>query len=597
MENLDQTDNLTNSEKTNSSSLPGSKSTIANVDYNRIQQSASILEKEKAQNFENEQSAFHTLFDELQEESDNHESYLQGTINEYDQMLSEYIGANQDFEDLINNSQKIAKEWQDLDTSSSEEIRFGLLAIDNYLGLEENFLSAKYDSIGASNIEFHTNATEIEGFVSDSAYLSDYYPSLNYRNKSIWMTELIKKYTDQGYSEEDAVELARLDAVNATIDATGAEGQKTAYSTIISELKDKYKPSDISNQVNDTQADTNTQQTATSSSGGYSSSTGSSNYQYRATYSTSSSTGGSSTGGSTGSVIGSSSSNNTTTGSTTTTTPSETPSTSGETSTPSETPSTSTPETSTPSGENNGTSGPIIEEEVPTEETPSTGGNTNTGNNTGTTTTTPPSTNTGGSNTNTSTSTPQGSGSNNSGGYVSSGSSNNGGNTSNAGGSFEDTTPSTGTTNENAATTTPSAPESDAGIQDNSGETLDVISIDKDTTNTPSTSSNDGGSVIPVVLGVGVAGAAVAGGAKIIHDKKNKDEMYSYDDGEPEDNNDGFSYINSYDNNSSEAPTQEAPAPKYKAGSANKLVLEDAPENINIDESAADIPSSKEELE
>ena len=68
----------------------------------------------------------------------------------------------------------------------------------------------------------------------------------------------------------------------------------------------------------------------------------------------------------------------------------------------------------------------------------------------------------------------------------------------------------------------------------NSGETLDVISIDKDTTNSPSTSSNDGGSVIPAVLGIGVAGAAVAGGAKIIHDKKNKDEMYSYDDEESE---------------------------------------------------------------
>ena len=76
--------------------------------------------------------------------------------------------------------------------------------------------------------------------------------------------------------------------------------------------------------------------------------------------------------------------------------------------------------------------------------------------------------------------------------------------------------------NSNASTTTPSAPDSDAGIIDNSGETLDVISIDKGTNKTQPSTSNDGGSVIPIVLGVGAAGAAAVAGAKFIHDKKEK---------------------------------------------------------------------------
>ena len=96
---------------------------------------------------------------------------------------------------------------------------------------------------------------------------------------------------------------------------------------------------------------------------------------------------------------------------------------------------------------------------------------------------------------------------------------------------------------------------------------------------------------------MGVTGAAIAGGAKIIHDKKNKDEMYSYDDEESEEDNNSFSYLNSYDDNSSETEAQAAPTTRYRAGSANKLVLEDAPENINIEESATDIPGSREELE
>lgn len=424
---------------------------------------------------------------------------------------------------------------------------------------------------------------------------NEYYPE-DKESRAAWEQELIDKYTAIGYTEDEAKDKAAYEMARDEMEATGAttvEGRTisdfsndaTSATLKKQERMNTEQQEEPEQETSEDSTESTSESSTTATSTARASSSGT--YQYRAqSYSSSSNS-----GGSTGSAIGSSSNN----GGTSSGTPSETPSTPGDASTPSETPS--TPETSTPSGENNGTSGPSIDEEVPTEETPSTGENTNTGDNNSGTTTTPPPTNTGESNTSTSTgNTSQSSGSNNSsGGYVSSGNNNNG-YTSNAGGSFEDSTTNTGTPNENASTTTPSAPDSDAGIKDNSGETLDVISIDKDTTNSPSTSSNDGGSVIPAVLGVGVAGAAVAGGAKIIHDKKNKDEMYSYDDEESEEDNNSFSYLNSYDD-SSETETQEAPATKYRAGSANKLVLEDAPENINIEESATNIPGSGEELE
>ena len=154
--------------------------------------------------------------------------------------------------------------------------------------------------------------------------------------------------------------------------------------------------------------------------------------------------------------------------------------------------------------------------------------------------------------------------------------------------------PSTGTVtpNDNVSTTTPSAPESDANITDNTGETLDVISIDKNSgTSSASTSSNDGGSVIPTILGVGVAGAAAVAGAKIIHDKKQKENEYSYE--EDTENNSSFSELDPYTEDASVTMTPGS----YKAGSANNLVLEGTPEDIKIDESIANIPNKNEELE
>lgn len=596
-----------------STSAMETKSVIGNVDYNRIRQSASILQGVAATDNLNESNTISNLINiDLTGVSRQHDGYLDDTIAKYDNQGSmglELENANNDLNMLISNSNEIADSWEDLDTNTPGNVHSGLQKIDEILGLEgDSSLGNMYSSTSTDDIAFYTNALAVEGFISGSAYLSDYYPSLEYRTKATWAAELIQKYQDQGYSEEDARELANLEMVETAIEATGGESHEQALSDIES-LRENYEIEGTSQdteteetpseELQDTEDKSTSESTApatstASSSSGSSSSSSSGTYQYRTqSYSASSNS-----GASTGSVIGSSSNSGGTSSSapSSNTPPTETPSTSGETSTPSETPS--TPETSTPSGENNGTSGPSIDEEVPTEETPSTGENTNTGDNNSGTTTTPPPTNTGESNTNTSPSTPPSSGNNNA-GYVPFGNNNNNGNVSNAGGSFEDPgTPDTNveTPNENVSTTTPSAPDSDAGIKDNSGETLDVISIDKDTTNSPSTSSNDGGSVIPAVLGVGVAGAAVAGGAKIIHDKKNKDEMYSYDDEESEEDNNSFSYLNSYDD-SSETETQETPATKYRAGSANKLVLEDAPENINIEESATNIPGSGEELE
>lgn len=155
--------------------------------------------------------------------------------------------------------------------------------------------------------------------------------------------------------------------------------------------------------------------------------------------------------------------------------------------------------------------------------------------------------------------------------------------------------PSPDAGNSNAATTTPSAPESDAGIIDNSGETLDVISIDKDTNKSqPSTSSNDGGSVIPIVLGVGAAGAAAVAGAKFIHDKKEKENTYIYEEDTNEENNSSSYETENQSDNDSYGNIIQSDT-KYKAGNVNKLILDEAPKDLNIENNIPD--NSKEELE
>ena len=170
-------------------------------------------------------------------------------------------------------------------------------------------------------------------------------------------------------------------------------------------------------------------------------------------------------------------------------------------------------------------------------------------------------------------------------------------NSNNYGNSRPTIIPNPDTGNSNASTTTPSAPDSDAGIIDNSGETLDVISIDKGTNKTQPSTSNDGGSVIPIVLGVGAAGAAAVAGAKFIHNKKEKENTYIYDEDSNEESNSSAYEIKDdepVDNDIFDNGIQQNS--KYKAGNLNKLILDEAPENLNIENNIPDT-DSKEELE
>ena len=214
---------------------------------------------------------------------------------------------------------------------------------------------------------------------------------------------------------------------------------------------------------------------------------------------------------------------------------------------------------------------------------------TNTGNNNGSNINTNPIPETPPSNNNSSNNTNNNTNSN----YI--GSSNNGNKYSN---NNNTTTPVPEESN-NVATTTPSAPESDNSIIDNSGNELSVISIDKEPTGSQGTTSksNDGGSVIPIVLGVGAAGAAAVAGAKIIKDRKEQSGANETDeDNFNQENNDSdFSYIGDYNNGFENDNKDESG--KYKAGNVNKLILDDTPEDIKIEENFSGFDEKGEELE
>ena len=135
------------------------------------------------------------------------------------------------------------------------------------------------------------------------------------------------------------------------------------------------------------------------------------------------------------------------------------------------------------------------------------------------------------------------------------------------------------------------------------GNSLDVISIDKDTPKNPSTSSG-GSSVIPTILGVGAAGAAGVAGIHYVQKKFGKDNEY-YEDEEETDqennddkNTDNYNIIepeNDIDDITSPSEIEIKP-PKYKAGSVNQLKLDDGA-NIKINEDKSIIAPQNEELE
>lgn len=603
-----------------------SKTVVGSVDYERIKQSASILLEVAPSEKDNEWLVIQDLVnDDLKKISKKHDKYLNDTISKYHdngQIWGELSKNNKAYRDLITNSNEIAEIWKDVDASVSGEVYGGLKQIDKILGLEgDKSLQEKYSSTSTSKITFYTNAAEVEGFISVTGNISDYYPSLQYRNRSAWKKALIEQYIAQGYSEEDAKELANLAMAEAEIKATGGESHKQALSTI-ENLRGDYETTTTDNSqetteeeettseegTNATTTDTNTDDSTSSGNGGRGNSSGN-NIQARKTNS--------GTGNSSSSINSPSQNNNSN-------------SSSNNTSANQNTPSSGTEEKPSSGNDN-----PVIIEdeekvpETPSDEKPSTtpdpdnppsnnnnnnnnGGNSgnNNNNNQG---------NTGENNNNNNTNNggainnnPSNGGNN---GYYPPSNNGNGGGSSNGGGytgGGSSNTPATGagTPNDNASTTTPSAPDSDAGIIDNSGEGLDVISIDKTPSGkTPSTSSNDGGSVIPTILGVGVAGAAAVAGAKYIKDKKDKSNNYD-DDYSTEEKDNSFSYISNYQEQNSEnngnydaytsndnsySNITETPT-KYKAGNVNALVLDDTPAEIKIADDMSQT-EQKEELE
>ena len=257
--------------------------------------------------------------------------------------------------------------------------------------------------------------------------------------------------------------------------------------------------------------------------------------------------------------------------------PSETP----------EVPDSSDTNNSQTGNENNGMSGDISTGEEPVPETPSTGNNSgNTGNtgNGGSTGSVIGGISNGNSNTNS--------------GYINGGSNNYGSNNSYGNGYGQ----SGELSYENKPGTEISGDESgltNIGESD-SGSTLDVISIDKEGgAASVSKGSNDGGAVIPTILGVGAAaGAGVAGIHYIKKKNDNQDDEYYEDDSN--DNNQNMYLENYNDSNSQDTDyTQDevvAAPQKYKAGTMNQLALDDGT-NININEDNSIIAPQKEELE
>ena len=134
----------------------------------------------------------------------------------------------------------------------------------------------------------------------------------------------------------------------------------------------------------------------------------------------------------------------------------------------------------------------------------------------------------------------------------------------------------------------------------NKGSALDVISIDKDS-ETPNVDTSGGGSAIPAVLGVGVAGAAGVAGIHYIQKKNKTDDEYYEDESDETNNDSSSSYLSNYnaqnidtisdDNASGGEPTQ-----KYRAGSMNELSLDDGAD-VNFDDGNTIVAPQREELE
>lgn len=135
--------------------------------------------------------------------------------------------------------------------------------------------------------------------------------------------------------------------------------------------------------------------------------------------------------------------------------------------------------------------------------------------------------------------------------------------------------------------------------ESNKGNTLDVISIDKESGNASvSTGSNDGGSVIPTILGVGTAAGAGVAGIHYIKKKTDSQDDEYYEEETFDDNKNVYleNYNESNSKNTDYSEETIAQPQKYKAGTMNQLALDDGT-NIMIDEDSNIIIPQKEELE
>ncbi len=93
-----------------------------------------------------------------------------------------------------------------------------------------------------------TKATIIEEMMESS--VSDYYPSLEYRNRASWYNALVEKYIGRGYSEEEAQRLARLEMAEAEMAETGGTVVSGLTASTVTDLRSGLEPANMDDLVN-----------------------------------------------------------------------------------------------------------------------------------------------------------------------------------------------------------------------------------------------------------------------------------------------------------------------------------------------------------
>lgn len=509
------------------------------------------------------------------------EDFLEGATEEVTKFMSDYAKYA---------DQNCPEEYED-----SETWRKALI---------EKYEEEGYSSYDASDLAYaemakwrtaQTGADVSKNAISE--FVNDAHTTMEETVKTEY-NELVDKYKELGLSEEQAKELAT--AESEYLDANELAKKGTDYSSLVAssekynelqQLKEKYGVTEdkIASATTSDSGSPESSQTASTENSGSQASSGNNVQSRTQTTNSYSSSNSSSSASRPSSTTNNSANTNTNTQTNTNSNTNSSNDSNSNTSSNSNTNNNANTNnntdinTNTDNNSNSNTNSNTNTNSNNTNTNTNSNTNTNTSTNTNTNQNSTPSTNT------STNSTPS---ANQSGGYQRpSGGSNN----------TTTTIPETSTTtpSDNTATTTPSSPESDANITDNTGETLDVISIDKGSGKTSvTTSSNDGGSVIPTVIAVGAAGAAAVAGAKILHDKNKQQNEYSYDDNYSENDN-SISGLETYSGSDGDIGETQVimSAGKYRAGNANNLILENAPADIKIDESLNEIAKTQEELE